>query len=204
MNVPVIRFDFAAARKRGDFAVIARLAGFLLFLAGCSFGSGNLETNHQTDIEARRIRRLAILPASSVAAEQRGKPPFAQASPPDVKSSEQEAPETLARLLYSTMAGLPGWQVVSDNEVREIARNLPAESERARVRSLGEMVYADGVITGHVLRYRERVGNELGVKSPASVAFALELVDVRRGDVIWSARFDETQRSLSENVFAIG
>lgn len=32
----------------------------------------------------------------------------------------------------------------------------------------------------------------------------LELVDARRGDVIWTARFDETQKSLSENIFAIG
>jgi TolB-like protein len=30
------------------------------------------------------------------------------------------------------------------------------------------------------------------------------LVDARRGDVIWTARFDETQKSLSENIFAIG
>ncbi|HME62306.1 MAG TPA: hypothetical protein VKH62_13770, partial [Candidatus Binatia bacterium] len=37
-----------------------------------------------------------------------------------------------------------------------------------------------------------------------SVAFVLDLIDVRRGDVIWSARFDETQKSLSENIFAIG
>jgi TolB-like protein len=36
------------------------------------------------------------------------------------------------------------------------------------------------------------------------VAFVLDLVDVRRGDVIWTARFDETQKSLSENIFALG
>jgi len=36
------------------------------------------------------------------------------------------------------------------------------------------------------------------------VAFVLDLVDVRRGDVIWSAQFDETQKSLSENIFAFG
>ncbi|HXV79615.1 MAG TPA: hypothetical protein VEG60_07025, partial [Candidatus Binatia bacterium] len=41
-------------------------------------------------------------------------------------------------------------------------------------------------------------------QSPASVAFALDLIDVRRGDVIWSARFDETQKPLSENIFALG
>jgi hypothetical protein len=66
------------------------------------------------------------------------------------------------------------------------------------------MVYADAVLSGRVQRYRERVGDEWGAKSPASVAFVLDLIDVRRGDVIWSARFDETQKSLSENIFAIG
>jgi hypothetical protein len=72
-----------------------------------------------------------------------------------------------------------------------------------RLRRLGEMVYADAVIAGRIQRYRERIGDEWGAKSPASVAFVLELVDARRGDVIWTARFDETQKSLSENIFAI-
>jgi hypothetical protein len=30
------------------------------------------------------------------------------------------------------------------------------------------------------------------------------LIDVQRGDVIWSARFDETQKGLSENILALG
>ncbi|HEX9444423.1 MAG TPA: hypothetical protein VGA73_09900, partial [Candidatus Binatia bacterium] len=42
------------------------------------------------------------------------------------------------------------------------------------------------------------------VMSPASVAFVLEAWDVKRGDVIWTARFDETQKSLSENLLNIG
>jgi hypothetical protein len=74
----------------------------------------------------------------------------------------------------------------------------------ARLRAIGEMVYADAVIVGRVERYRERIGNEWGAKSPASVAFVLNLIDIRRGDTVWSARFDETQKPLSENIFAIG
>jgi hypothetical protein len=53
-------------------------------------------------------------------------------------------------------------------------------------------------------RFRERVGAEWGIKSPASVAFVLDLVDVRRGDIVWSARFDETQKSPAENIFVLG
>jgi curli biogenesis system outer membrane secretion channel CsgG len=99
---------------------------------------------------------------------------------------------------------LPNWQIVSENEVREVGQSLPAAAETSRLKRIGEMVYADAVMTGRVQRYRERVGDEWGAKSPASVAFVLDLVDVRRGDVIWSAQFDETQKSLSENIFAFG
>jgi TolB-like protein len=191
-------------RRPDGFRIAASLLGLLLILAGCSFGPGNIQTQHSTDLEARRIRRIAVVPASILAPEQKPRTPFTSPTVPDVKPSEQEAPESLSRLVYSTMAALPGWQIVSDNEVREIGPNVPLGGDTARLRRIGEMVYADAVMTGHILRYRERVGNELGVKSPASVAFTLELVDVRRGDVIWSARFDETQRSLSENVFGLG
>jgi TolB-like protein len=117
---------------------------------------------------------------------------------------EKGAPDNLARLLYSTMASMSNWQIVSESEVREIGQSVRAPSEAARLKQIGERVYADAVITGTVQRFRERVGDEWGVKSPASVAFVLDLVDVRRGDVVWSARFDETQKSLSENILAIG
>ena len=102
------------------------------------------------------------------------------------------------------MVALPNWQVVSESEVREAVVNVPASSEEVRLKSVGEMVYADAVMMGRMQRYRERVGDEWGAKSPASVAFILDLVDVRRGDIVWSARFDETQKPLSESIFSLG
>ena len=81
---------------------------------------------------------------------------------------------------------------------------VPQGADSARARKLGEMVYADAVISGRVRRYQERVGEEWGAKRPASVAFVLELWDVKRGDLIWSGQFDESQRPLSENIFALG
>ena len=180
------------------------LALLLLFAAACGFGSQNIQTRHSTDIEARRIRRIAVVPPSSTSAEQKAKIPYTSTSPADAKPSEQDATDLLAKFVYSAMTSLPGWQIVGDSEVREVADSLDSMSEPARLRRIGEMVYADAVMIGRVQRYRERVGNELGVKSPASVAFVLDLIDVRRGDVIWSARFDETQKPLSENIMAIG
>ncbi|HEY7317792.1 MAG TPA: hypothetical protein VIE89_09480 [Candidatus Binatia bacterium] len=134
------------------------------------------------------------------------KPQATYASPPSSERtfSEQELSVLLARLVYSTMAAMPDWQIVSEGEVKDIAQSVPAGNDTARLQKIGQMVYADGVLVGRMERYRERVGNEWGAKTPASVAFVLDLIDVRRGDVVWHARFDETQKPLSENIFALG
>ncbi|HWO42885.1 MAG TPA: hypothetical protein VNO43_13880 [Candidatus Eisenbacteria bacterium] len=174
------------------------LTGMAL-LAACTFGPGNIQTRHSTDLTQRKVRRIAVLPPP--AAEQKK---TALGAAPETKAADHDTPALLARFVYASMAPLPNWQIVSESEIREVAQTVSVATEAARIRKLGESVYADAVIVGRVLRYRERVGEQWGAKSPASVAFVLDLVDVRRGDIIWSARFDETQKALSENIFAIG
>jgi TolB-like protein len=164
----------------------------LTLLSGCSFGSGNLQSKRSLDLESRRIRRIAVLPPeTSGAAEQ-------------AQSQQNNPPEMLAKQLYSAMASLPNWQIVAESEVKQVEQMKPSTTDAARLRQIGEMVFADAVVVGRVQRFRERVGDDWGVKSPASVAFVLDLIDVRRGDVIWSAQFDETQKPLSENIFGLG
>ena len=177
-----------------------KLRWLLVFLlAGCSLDSGNLQSKRVTDLESRHIRRIAVLaPNDDTTVRQR---PIPGTTEP--KNPERDASETLAKIIYSTMAAMPNWQIVSDSEVREVSQGLRETNDSARLRQLGEMVYADAVMVGRVRRYRERIGDEWGAQSPASVSFALELIDVRRGDVVWTASFDETQKPLSENIFAI-
>ena len=175
---------------------------FSLFLTACSFGSGNLESRHSTDLESRRIRRIAVVPPIALSGQAQSK--VLLGTTPEPRAPELDAAELLARIAYSVTSAMPNWQIVSDREVREVAETLSPAAEAVRIRQIGQGVYADAVLTGRVQRYRERVGDEWGAKSPASVAFVLDLVDVRRGDVIWTARFDETQKSLSENIFALG
>lgn len=180
------------------------LVFFLLSLAACSFGPGNLQSRHSTDLESRNIRRIVVVPPSGVNVQERPKVPYTSAPAAERRSSDQEPNDLLARLVYSTIASMPKWQIVSESEAREVAQAVPPGGETARLRKIAEMVYADAVIVGRVQRYRERIGDEWGAKSPASVAFVLDLIDVRRADVVWSARFDETQKPLSENIFALG
>jgi hypothetical protein len=67
-------------------------------------------------------------------------------------------------------------------------------------RALGKRIGADYVIVGNVWRYKDRAGSTLATTSPASVAFALYLVEVASGRILWSDVFSETQRSLAENI----
>jgi hypothetical protein len=180
------------------------LLGLLLLAtaSGCGFLPETLQTKPSSDLEGRRIRRIAVLPPTMSAAAPAANVPFGAA--PVARTSEKEAPESLARFVHAALAALPDWQVVSESEVREAVMSGPSGSEEARLKRVGEIVYADAVMMARVQRYRERVGDEWGAKSPASVAFLLDLVDVRRGDIIWTARFDETQKSLSESIFSLG
>mgnify|MGYP001815127012 CR=1 FL=1 len=75
-------------------------------------------------------------------------------------------------------------------------------SERDMVLDLGRRLSADAVLAGHLFRYSNRIGTNYGIERPASVGFDIDLVEVATGRVIWKARFEETQQSLLENVFA--
>lgn len=77
-------------------------------------------------------------------------------------------------------------------------------SERDILVKIGHALYADAVLVGHVYRFKDRVGTRYSVDSPASVAFDIHLIDVSNGSVLWVGHFDETQRSLFENLFKIG
>jgi hypothetical protein len=194
------------------FVLFCKLSDMLKFLvaialcfSACStFAPATLQTKRSADLESRKIKRIAVLLPGGMGFEPKSQATYTSPPPSEKKLSEQELSELLAKQIYATMASMPGWQIVSESEVKDVAQGVPAGDDTARLRKIGEMAYADAVIVGRMLRYRERVGDEWGAKSPASVTFVIELTDVRRGDVIWYGRFDETQKPLSENIFALG
>ena len=76
-------------------------------------------------------------------------------------------------------------------------------SERRLVVETGKRLQADAVIGGTIYRFRQRVGSALSVETPASVAFGIHLIRVADGRLMWVGHFDETQHSLSENLFKL-
>ena len=59
---------------------------------------------------------------------------------------------------------------------------------------------ATAVVLGRVTRWRERAGSAAGATRPASVAFEVSLHQAPLGRRLWTGRFDETQRSITEAI----
>ena len=180
-----------------------RLLPIVLVVLSCSAVPENFHSRSSPGIEDRNFKRIAIFPLDTFLGEEKTKVPFSPAISTNGKG-EKGAATILSHQLYSAMTALPSWQIISDHEVRGVEPLIPKGSPESRARRLGQLVYADAVISGRVIRFREREGEALGAQNPASVAFVLELYDVKRGDLVWSGRFDETQRALSENLLDLG
>jgi len=110
-----------------------------------------------------------------------------------------DAAERLTNSLISNLKSRKKYKIVTSSLVSE----EQTFSERKLIVKKGREYKADAVIAGYIYRYKERVGNRYSVKSPASVAFGIHLISTKGGRIIWSGHFDETQRSLSENLFKL-
>ena len=82
----------------------------------------------------------------------------------------------------------------------QLASSNPTLTDRDIYVQIGKALSADGVLGGHVYRWRERQGTDYAASRPASVAFDLYLMSAGDGMILWKARFDKTQISLSENL----
>jgi uncharacterized Zn finger protein (UPF0148 family) len=95
-------------------------------------------------------------------------------------------------------------KVIALDEVSRVYQEIPRDDTEDTPKSLaqkaGEALGADLMIVGNVWRYRERVRDEWESQKGASVAFEIYLIEVPSGKTVWRAKFDETQRSLTENV----
>jgi hypothetical protein len=86
----------------------------------------------------------------------------------------------------------------------EIIAQDPGMSEPELLVEMGKKLQADAVMSGMIYRFRQRIGTGFSVDTPASVAFGIHFIRVADGRLIWTGIFDETQHSLSENLFQLG
>lgn len=115
----------------------------------------------------------------------------------------------LSEKLFHALSDGFGYELVSPDQVRErfpdlIAAEAMGRSDREMLLEIGRQLEVDAVLVGHLYRYQDRVGVAYAVDAPASVAFDMHLLQVSNGRILWTGRFDETQRALSDDALKIG
>ena len=97
-----------------------------------------------------------------------------------------------------------GDKLIPLSEVKKAYRETPKDefndSPLVLAQKVGKALSANAMIVGTVWKYRDRMGGTRAVESPASVAFAVYLIEVETGSIVWNKDFAQTQRSLFENI----
>jgi len=121
----------------------------------------------------------------------------------------EDAADFLTDHLYSLLQSNSDYKLIPPGQAQGVQSSLLSGDEstlpdRDLLVATGRALKSDAVIVGYIFRYRERVGTRYSVDSPTSVAFDIHLIRVADGRVLWSGQFNETQRSLSEDLLSLG
>ena len=122
----------------------------------------------------------------------------------DNRGLPEEADRVMNRLLTAALKQRYASRLVPWEEVvtayESIGQDPRNDTPRKRAVQLGQAVQADIVVVGTIWRFREKGAVEGVPDSPASVGFALYLVEVETGARLERGFFDGTQKALTEDV----
>lgn len=165
-----------------------RRLAILLLVAGCARATTPPVTvTAARDFALRPIRTLAVMAA--------------EATPGSRRLPERALP-SVTELLVAAASREPGWTVIDPERVAVALASAPSgDSPEARAGAAARKLGADATLTVRVSRYRERVGSDYGVKTPASVGLEILLVPAGSAASSWKAEYAFTQRPLSENLW---
>jgi hypothetical protein len=115
---------------------------------------------------------------------------------------------TLTRLLQDKMEAMDTFKILPMEKVEEaLSQSERRQFELKPMRSfvqLGKTLNTAFILVGYLFRFEERIGSHIGAEKPASVGFDVHLIRLRDEKIVWTGKFDETQRPLSENLLKMG
>jgi hypothetical protein len=125
----------------------------------------------------------------------------------DPKDLDPDSDFILTKYTQKALQKRLGEKVITLQQSAEIYERIPRDdikdSPRSLAKKLGEALEADLIVVGNVWKYRDKVGGSGAISEPASVAFAIYIIEVTSGKLLWKEVFSETQRPLSENTLTV-
>ncbi len=171
---------------------IGIFCGAILILTSCS-GKKTNETKMVRQ-EVEKLSCLVVMPTRNPVSTTK-----------NMKYADAETLEKGADFLDSVIT-----EALNGSEVERIIGPSQVETLLAEVaggnlgmmRAVGAKVNCDTVLYTTVQRFKQRMGGEYAVDSPASAAFEMRLIDANSGTALWTGTFNETQESLLNNLFS--
>jgi hypothetical protein len=178
-------------RVRGLVACVAVLA-----LVACSvIRPAPVVQNQTLKVPPGALKRVAVLPFTHRDTMR----PSTEAS----ATSPEIAAELVARFITEAMS-LRGIDVIPASDLATALNAQGLKSMDINPRTAADLAAAKfgatAIMIGQVSRYRERQGEKFGSTGAASVAFNATIYATDPVQRVWSSKFDETQRALSEHI----
>ena len=167
-------------------------AAWLAALSACS--TGYLQSQIAPHASLPVHARIAVLPVVAATRSSGEEPSGAGQIAPGAEA-------VITRELYETLEQQTDFDIVARVAVDQaLAASAGPPSTPMAVQALAGTLNAQVVLRGVVTLYRQREGSHLSVSRPAAVGLELWLFNGRDGRLLWSGRYHEVQRSLSEEV----
>ncbi len=193
--------------------ILLLLWAVLILLPGNSI-NGSTDTDHTSfengDLSTLKFKRIAVMPFLVGKLESPEKPIEKPLSQPlaqlyvDTANLADGADRIMTRLVNDVLKNRYPDQMVSMEEAAavyaDVIRDPTLDTPRKLAKKFGENLQADLVVVGSIWRFREKGTAKEISDSPASVAFAVYLIEVASGKRLWRKAFEGTQKALSEDV----
>ena len=202
------KIDDRVFKKGGLFLWMLALAGLLVY-GGCH----SQKTPASYDMHTAMPINKVVVDGFHAAMPQGMQPDVVRDPLSGTAFMAEPVPQNVANrmtdILYNRVAAEKGYGLVSPDQAKLVLSSIIRSDKNVAIspievlQEVGNTFKADAVLTGYIYRWREREGTDYAVNRPASVAFDLHLISPAEGTTLWKAKFDETQRSLLENVFDV-
>ncbi len=170
---------------------------------GSSLRRPAVSTESAKGFQALKINAIALLPLEVL--------PTAISQNPDAAVLN---PKVFDTQLVQMLENRTSLEIINS---REVARTNQAASElktfntpernltqKERARKFGSQLQAQGVLYGVITHFDQSTGSKFGAERPASVGFKLWLVDPVSGRDVWTAKYENSEQPISENLFRLG
>jgi hypothetical protein len=202
------KIDYRVFKKGELFIWMLALAGLLV-----SGGCHSQKTSASYDMHTAMPINKVVVDGFHAAMTQGMQPDVVRDPLSGTGFMAEPVPQNVANrmtdILYNRVAAEKGYGLVSPDQAKLVLSSIIRSDKNVAIspieilQEVGNTFKADAVLTGYIYRWREREGTDYAVNRPASVAFDLHLISPAEGTTLWKAKFDETQRSLLENVFDV-